>query len=341
MSAVFQSVTDPTRGHNLVSTRADNLETIRYVVFMGDVLDPDRKYQSEHLRYSAGGEEVQAHCLRRSIGGFIEKCRLTPMEVWTEAMPPVLIGEGAERDTVRITGPTTPETLGATRRPGGLAGVGASLAHVKFYPGDEILAVLRAHEGKGITEVKALAGQTWYADDLETEPGLAQLLNADFFPTVPVELSKVREMIDKKAGASEIHSAVSKDLIAACNQFERWAMARLSAEHTLLRQRTSPNGQHTYTYTPVARELLRQLEMQPQDSLMEQAAGITAEQLQAIIAGAGGGGMNADMIGQIVGAVTNQILAAQKANEEPAKKAKGRKDNAVDATEPDVSGSEN
>src|SRR5688572_12493171 len=102
MSASFQTVVDPTQGHNLVSNRSQTLEQTRYLIFMGNVLDPDRQFQSEHLRDTAGGEEVQAHCLRRSIGGFIEKARLTPMEVWAEAIPPVLLGEGIEHDTVRI-----------------------------------------------------------------------------------------------------------------------------------------------------------------------------------------------------------------------------------------------
>lgn len=331
MSTAYQPIaptfSDPTRGHNLVSVRAENLEQTRYLIFMGDLLDPNRQYEIEYLRDSAGGEEVQAHCLRRSVGGFIEKGRLTPVETWAEPMPPVLLGEGVERDVVRVTGPMTPENIGASaRRPGGLAGVGAALVHVKFYPGDEIQSVLRANEGKGITEVKALAGQSWYADEAETEPGIAQVLNRDFFPTVPVELSKCREMIAKAEGRSDLHRSVARDYFAAANQFERYAQTRLAAEHTLLRQRTSPNGQHVYQYSPIAYSLLKQLEMKPQDNILDNMGGINAEQLQAIVSSVGGGQqIDPALIGQIAGEVARQMFAAQQAtvpvdNRTPAEK---------------------
>lgn len=342
MSTAYQPFTDPTRGHNLVSMRSDNLEQTRYLIFMGDLLDPNRKYQLEYLRNSAGGEEVQAHCLRRSIGGFIEKGKLTPMETWAEAIPPILLGEGAERDTVRVVGPMTPENIGVSaRRPGGLAGAGATLVHHKYYPGDEIQAVLRNNDGKGITEVTSLAGLPWYADEEETKPGVAQVLNADFFPTVPVALSKCRELIDKAAGRSDLHRAVSSDYFAACNQFERYGQARLAAEHTLLRQRTSPNGQHTYTYSPVAYELLKQFEMKPQDNILENMGGINAEQLQAIVSSVSGGQqINPALIGQIAGEVAKQFLAAQQDTRTPAEKradtlARKKQEAAADDTERD------
>lgn len=314
MSTAYQPITDPTRGFNLVSAVSENREQTRYLICFLDLLDPNRKYEVEHLRYSAGGEEVQAHCLRRSINGFIEKGRLAPMETWAEAMPSVLIGEGAERDTVRVAGPMGAENLGfSNRRPGAMAGVGAPLVHVKFYPGDELQSVLRANGDKGIAEVKALAGMSWYNGELETEPGVPQILNADFFPTVPVELSKCREMIDKAASRSDLHRKVALDYTASWHQSERYAQARLAAEHTLLRQRTSKNGQHTYTYSPIARELLKQLGMKPQDNILDNMGGINAEQLQAIVSSVSGGQQQIDpaLIGQIAGEVARQFLAAQ------------------------------
>jgi len=317
MSTAYVNVTDPTRGHNLVSTRSENLEQTRYLFYAGNTLDPDRVFQLEYMRNSGGGEEVQAHCLRRSVNGFIPRAQLVPMEVWAEAIPPVLLGEGIERDTVRIQGPTTAEHLGVfANKPGGLAGVGAALAHVKFYPGDELGSVLRANEGKGIVEIKSLMGQGWYEDEAETKPGLAQLLNFDFFPTrPPVALSGLREMIDKKQGNSDVHRNVAREMFTSCDQFERYAQARLAAEHTLLRQRTSPNGQHVYQYSPVAYVLLAQLEMKPQDNILDNMGGINAEQLQQIVSSVGGGGqIDPSVIGQIAGEVAKQFLAAQKAS---------------------------
>lgn len=316
MSAVFQTVTDPTRGQTLLSRRDENLATTRYLFLAGNLLDPDRVFELEYLRDSGGGEEVQTHCLRRSTGGYIQRGKIVPMETWVEALPAVLLGEGSEDNLVRVEGPTS-ELPGRARNPGDprLAGVGSTLVHYKFYPGDEIKAVLRANEGKGIVEVKALFGEPWYADDDETKPGTAQLLNRDFFPSVvPPTLRGLRETIDEKQGRSEHHKAVAKDMFHSCDQFERYAQTRLGIEHNLLRQRTSPNGQYTFSYSPVARELLKQLEMKPQDSILEQmAGGINAEQLQAILDKTGGGGqqMSVEMISQMAGAIAQQLFAAQ------------------------------
>lgn len=310
MSASFQAV-DPTRGHHLVSTQSQNREAPRYLFTAGQFLEPNRLFQLEHLRESGGGEEVQSHCLRRSVGGFIQRGHLTPMEVWAEPLPPVLIGEGAERDTVRIEGPTSPESLGlGTKRPGGLAGVGAALVHYKYYPGDEIASVLRANTGKGIVEITSLLGVPWYDDELETKPGLPQLLNRDFFPTrPPIELRKLRERIEEKSLESPIHEKVAREMLNSCDQFLRWAETFLAVEHELLRTRRS--HQHTYVYSPIARELLKQLEMQPQDSILERmSSGIDMEQLREIIQGVSGG-MNVDAISQIAAAVAQQFIAAQ------------------------------
>ncbi len=310
MSAVMQPISDPTRGMSLVSNVNPDREKTRYLFFAGQVLDPERVFQTEHLREAGGGEEVQTRTLRRTVGGFIPRARLTPMEVWTEGLPAVLIGEGLEAETVHIQGPTTPETLGMTQRPGRL--IGSSLSHVKFYPGDDIKSVLRAHNGKGIVEVKALAGTSWYKDEAETEPGVPQTLNRLFFPGAPPPtLRELRERVASAAaenGAATLVTSVASDMLASCDQFERWAQNMLAVEHTLLRQRVS--HLHTYTYSPLGRELLRQLEVQPQDNLLEQfSGGINAAQLAEILSKFGGASaVNPALIGQIAGAVVQQMM---------------------------------
>lgn len=311
MSAVMPQA-DPTAGMRLVSTRAANLEATRYLFNPGNFLDPERMFQVEHLRDSGGGEEVQAHCLRRTVGGFLPRARLIPLEVWVEPMPAVLLGEGVERDTVQIvSGPATAQGMGMSQKQGFL--VGSALSHVKFYPGDEIKTILRANDGKGIVEAKALEGMPWYEDAKETRPGAAQLLNRSFFPTTPSPtLRGLREMIDKGASLSDIHRAVAADMLAGCAQFGRWAEARVAAEHVLLRQRVA--HQHTYTYSPLARVLLQQLEMKPQDSILEgMSSGVSAEQIAQIVAQVGGAqqGLSPEALAQIAGAVTTAILAAQ------------------------------
>lgn len=341
MSAVLQQV-DPTRGHNLVSARSQNREMTRYLFTPGQFLDPNRLFQLEHLRLSGGGEEVQSHCLRRSVGGFIQRGHLTPMEVWAEPMPPVLIGEGLENETVRIEGPATAEMMGmSARRPGALAGVGAAMVHVKFYPGDEIHSVLRANENKGIIEVKTLAGQPWYADEQETKPGVAQILNAQFFPVLPPPtLRGLREMIEARQDVSEVHSSVAREMLSACDQFLRWAETMLAVEHELLRTRRS--HQHTYTYSPLGRELLKQLEMKPQDSILEQAtSGINADQLREILGNINvGQQFDPSTIGAIAGEVARQFLAAQAAQQSAPQNKGGKPRKETDATSSHAPGSE-
>lgn len=327
MSATFLQ-NDPTAGLSLVSTRAQNLEVTRYIFFAGNLIDPNRLDQIQYMRGTGGGEEIQTHCLRRSTNGFLQRARLMPLEVWAEMMPAAYVGEGAERDTVRIkTDTNQPVEVEKPHRPGFF--IGSSLIGVKFYPADELNSIMRANEEKGIVEVAPLAGHEWYEDD---KPGIAQLLNLDFFPVPPpIELNGLREMIDKSAGKSDNHRSVAQDMRASCDQFERFALARLATEHTLLRQRTSPNGQFTYTYSPIARELLKQLEMKPQDQLIEQAAaGINPEQLQQIIASSNQG-VTPETVAQIVAS----ILEVQKAAETKNKGGRPRKEeNAVtsDAT---------
>lgn len=318
MSTALQQQTDPTRGMSLVSNVNPDREASRYLFTAGQFLDPERVFQMEHIRDAGGGEEVQTHCFRRTPGGFLPRARLTPMEVWVDHLPAALIGEGLESETVHIAGPMTAQTLGMNR-PGML--LGKPLSNVKFYPGDELGAVLRANQGKGIVEVKALKGAGWYEDEAETRPGVPQILNRDFCPGVPPPtLNGLREAIDKASSRSTLHAAVARDKFVSCDQFERWAQTVLAVEHTLLRQRIS--HQHTYIYSPIARELLRQLEMQPQDNIMEQASigGMSAEQfgqVMAKFAPQGGGGLTAEAVAMIAGQVARQILLAQADSQQP------------------------
>jgi len=294
----------------LVSTRDASLEKIRYLFTAGQFLDPERVERSEHIRQWGGGEEIQTYCLRRSVGGFLPRARVMPLEIWAEALPPELIGEGLEHDTVTIAGAQPSVTAGGiTNKPGFL--IGKSLRHVKYYPGDEIKSVLRTNDGKGIVEIKALFDQPWYKDESRGEPGIPQLLNFDFFPSLPpIELNKLEEQIDRASGRSELHGKVAQDMQQSCAQFRRWAETRLSVEHAMLRERKS--HLYVHSYSPVARELLRQLEMTPQDRIIEgMAGGISADQLREIIATVGGGQMTPEIVGQIAGVVANQILAAQ------------------------------
>jgi hypothetical protein len=316
MSAQLRQ-TDPTRGMSLVSTISSNREATRYLFTPGQFLDPERVAQLEHIAQAGGGEEVEAHTLRRTKGKFIPRAFLTPMEIWPDSISPELLSEGAE-GVVQIVDSMTPENLELDRpkRPGQL--IGRGLVHHKYYPGDEVGAVLRgvnSHGPRGIIEVKSLMGQKWYLDEAETIPGAAQMLNHDFFPIPPpIELSAVREAIDKGATRSDIHRTVANELQTSCDLFERWARARLAAEHGLLRERKT--HQYVHSYTPLACELLRQLEMKPQDNILEgMSSGLTAEQLRDILGSVGAQqqSITPEIIGTITAQVVQAILAAQEA----------------------------
>lgn len=308
---IYENVADPTQGMSLVSNRAQNLETVRYLFTPGQYLDPDRVFQLEHLSRFGGGEEVQTHCFRRTPGGFLPRAFLTPMETWGEPLPRELVGEGAEISSVHIAGVgvAAPPTVG-----GHSSLYAKPLNYVKFYPGEEVGSVLRANEGKGIVEIKALMGKLWYEDAGERKPGEPQRLNRDFFPARPIELSKLRKLIEAGAGRSELHAAVARDMLTGCDQFRRWAETFVALEHGQLRERKS--HQHVYRYSPVGRELLRQLEIQPQDSVLDNMTpgGMSAEQFAEVLSrfnGQGGGMVSPEMIGRIAGEVMRQMMAAQ------------------------------
>jgi hypothetical protein len=270
----------------------------------------------EHMRLAGGGEEVETNCFRRTSGGFLPRGFLTPMEVWAKAYPPELISEGGERDAVIIAGAEPPagSPNAFSNRPGFF--VGKSLRHVKFYPGDEIKAVLSANEGKGIVEIPSLKGLKWWEDEEQAVserrapkvPGIPQRLNADFFPTPPpAELRLLEEMIRKGGDLSAHHSRLAEEMFPSCMLFRAWAEMRLSVEHGMLRERKS--HQYVHAYSPVGRELLRQLEMQPQDRILESNAEEYRDLIRAAISQNNANQMTPEFIGQVV----QQILVAQNA----------------------------
>jgi hypothetical protein len=62
----------------------------------------------------------------------------------------------------------------------------------------------------------------------------------------------------------------------SCDEFYGWGLAKLDIEHTQLKQGTHPQG-HVYTYSPLARVLLTQLEIQPQDQPFAALAALNAD----------------------------------------------------------------
>jgi hypothetical protein len=305
MATAEAFIIDPTAGMSLISTRGREREDTRYLFQAANLLDPERTQQLSYM--ASGGDEVATSCLRRTTNGYVPRARLTPLEVWNMSVPACHLPDGAQENTVRLVTAMTPETMGmndAKPTGGPLNIYGAENQRVKTYPGDEIGGILKVYGPRGVVEVSALRKFEWWEDEGTSRPGAAQLLNRDFFPgTVPVQLSKVEELIDRSAGKSELHRHVAPDLHRSCQTARRFMQVELGVVHTLLKQRVSSGGL-AYSYAPVHRSYLEQLEMQPQDVENSDAM----MRIMAKFAEQGGGqGATTELVASIAAAVVREL----------------------------------
>jgi hypothetical protein len=292
-------IQDPTFGLELIDARAEGTEATRYVYLALDVLDPERRDQVERLR--RGGEEVSSHCLRRTQN-YVPRCWITPVEVWVEHMPPHAVPEGIRSVEVKDPSLITPESDTRSAIQNLLRG--KPLRSIRTYPGDEMSDITGTYQKVGITELEALRGVEW-------DSGEAQRLQNEFFPPswpLPVALRAIEERIHE---ASSAHPAVAEDMLRSVNQSRRWAQARLQAEHVLLD--TRKEHQWTYTYSPIARSLLAQLEMTPRDQGWETLMAQSNIHLAQAIANTQPQGTGMD-INALATAIATAIVTAQNAN---------------------------
>lgn len=313
----FTRPSDPTHGMSLASAVGRAREETRYLFTAGSGLDLDHVLQRDWMGQwnSNGGEEIETNCFRRTIHGFLPRATFIPLEVWTKGFPSKFLSEGAEENTVKIVSAVSPESLEIKPR-----SIVSSLAepnqYVKFYPGDEIARVLRNSSDRGVVEVKALQNTEWYDD--EGKPGIAQVLSADFFPSRPVQLSKIEEMIDKTSIRSDLHRQVAVPAKQSCQVFRRWAETRLAEKHVLFRSTNTQN--YPYVYSGTERSLLAQLEMQPQDIQNSDATMRIMEKLASVETPSA---VTPELISQISAAVAKEFAAVMKA-----KPGRPRKDDA-------------
>ena len=308
---------DPTAGLELVSALGRQREATRYLFRAINSLDPDRILECEYMQPYGGGEEVSTNCFRRTLHGFVPRAFITPLEVWVRSYPVEHLAEGMEDNVVRIAQVIDKASLELKSAPTGAAAFPGMLnarqnVQVKFFPGEDLPIILRAHGAMGVVEVKALAGQDWYVG---VEPGVAQQLNNDFFPTRPIKLKAIRELIEKGSSLSPVHKAVAEDMHKSCNVSERWAQTILAEAHMKLRLRQS--HQHVYAYSNVERSLLEQLDMQPQDIENTDAMSRIAEMLASR---GDGNTVTPELIGQIAAAVAGEFAKTH----EPVKRGPGR-----------------
>lgn len=290
---------DPTKGLELVDGRAEGIEATRYVFLALDVLDPERRDQIERLR--RGGEEVNSHCLRRTPG-FVPRCFITPVEQWVEHMPLHAVPEGIR--SVEVKDPSLePQVLSATDVMRMMTR-GRPLRSIRTYPGDEMSDISETYQKVGITELAALKGVEW-------DTGEAQRLQDEFFPAswlLPTALRLVEERVQDRYS---VHPAVADDMLRSIATSRRWAQARLQAEHVLLD--TRKEHQWTYTYSPIARSLLAQLEMTPRDQGWETLMAQSNIHLAQAIAGIQGQQQSSMDVNALAAAIATAIVAAQSA----------------------------
>lgn len=246
------------------------VEATRYVFFAGDLLTPERKRDRED--FARGGEEYDSLCLVRTRR-FIPRCAVVPLETSAQFVTRDQVPDGVR--TLRF--PTTPPHLFG----------------LPAYPGEHIipLAIVPSDASRGIVELSALADSPW-------ESGLAQSVQEHFFPAaeeVPIELRRVEDIITHRASLTrdERFRRSGEQMLESCRQFRAYAQARIDREHALLKEGKA--HQYVYTYSPLARVLLAQLEIAPQD----QAFQLLADSQSKLINGFRSSGLTPEMLAEM------------------------------------------
>lgn len=252
MSAVIQQY-DITEGLELTTGEEVSLEATRWLFYAGDVIDPTRK--EDIPRLAIGGEELANVCLHRT-GGFIPKCEITPLEMWTEWMDRQDLPSepGVARMPLLLKG-----ELATPLNPNGILPIGKQLYGYPFYPGEMITDVLGISRGaqRGVVEVEAVRAVPYETGEVQAVQALYWLPNQP----KPVQLRLVEERIHQVAEQHQGARDVAEDMLKSCTQFRRYAQNQVNKCHTQLAERVK--HEHVYTYSDKVRMFLEQLEIAP------------------------------------------------------------------------------
>lgn len=260
--------TDPTVGMELTTGDEIALEATRWIFTPGDYLDPARKDDLPHLK--RGGDELGNFCLRRT-NGYLPRCTFTPLEVWAEWLPIEFFPEGAR--PLKLKGQQVEDG-----NPNGKTFIAKPLFGYPHYPGDlvaDALGTTSTGERRGTVEIEVLRG-------VEVGNPAATKLADLFWPEgfePPLQLRLVEEHIQKVAEAhksDDVRRAANTQLLG-CEQFRRWATAKIDIAHTQLDARQV--HQHVYSYSPMVRSLLAQLEIKPRQ---QQQQDLTTELIKVV-----------------------------------------------------------
>lgn len=284
----------------------------RYLWFPGDIIGSRRKQEMRDLVAMGllwknkplqvlrnGGEEFGTPALARTKG-FVPKAFITPLEIAAYWVVPQAVADGAATFRGVANAPET--TAGMTAyvgRPGALVGEQVLPGHAASW----ILSAASNDQGyrRGVVELTSLRGVKW------DEGSIAEIQHLYFpdYPTLPNTLSALEEMIrrvllDQSGDIREI----GEQMLNGCDEFRTWGTARLQDEFTLVQTGTTPGG-YTYRYSELARSLMEQLEITPQDQQLTQVARLQEQVGKSVL-----------QMAEIKGADQNEIVKALLTNQQ-------------------------
>jgi hypothetical protein len=282
----------------------------RYIFFPGDILGSRRKQEMRELIglgltwdgkpfrvLQNGGEEYQSPSLARTKG-FVPRAFITPLEIAAYWVLPELLPEGAQtfRGVVNQVSPVIGQHV---------AGPRSSLVGEQILPGHAVQWILSAASNdqgyrRGVVELTSLRGAKW--DDGHAEE--IQRLYFPTYPELPVVLSRLEDQIRSvvRHQSGDIRE-IGEQMLNGCDEFRVWGMARLQDEFTLVQTGTTKDG-YTYRYSELARGLMEQLEITPQDQQLTQV-GRLQEQI----------GRSVQQLADVKGADQSQIIEALLSNQ--------------------------
>lgn len=253
---------------NFITGDDINPEATRYIFFPGDVIGTRRRQEMRDVTATGisagnaplkilqnGGHEVGSPCLLRTRG-YIPRALITPLEVAAFWIPPELVPTGF------------PVFSGVTQTTPGEGAVRRSqnyLVGEKRYPGDAVSWILSSSQNEqgmrlGAVELTPLRG----IDFKDVEASGLQRLFFPQYPVVPGKLDAIEKMILSVAVEDPDARMVRDQMLQACNEFREWGVAKIQIEHSLVKMGTLTDG-WTYSYSDLARNLMDQLDITPQD----------------------------------------------------------------------------
>lgn len=302
-----------------------NPETVRYLFFPGDVIGNRRRQEMRAVSgvgigtpdgkpfnvLRNGGYEIGSPCLVRTKG-FIPRAYITPLETAAFWIPSELLPTGYPA----FSGVAHGNSPMPGQRPAG------TLVGEKRFPGDAINWILTSSQNEqgmrlGIVELTALRGANW--QDIDSL-GLQRL----FFPKYPDVSPKLADL-EAQIRAVQANDPdarnVQEQMLQACEEFREWGISKIQVEHSLVKMGTLAEG-WTYSYSDLARNLMEQLDVTPQDqqfatvarmqeqmaattqAMMEKAAGADQSEVIAALL------KNQTAITEALSAITEKLTTA-------------------------------